>query len=378
MKSFPVPFLRARLVAIFLLSLAAVYGVGLAVSPVSSRRPLALWLPPVALALATLAGAALMDRLFTILDRAGRGRLRLIGWVTYAFVLLMVLLGILTGERGQQAVRMGGGVMRIAQGVFLLLAGLGRGYLGAVMNAFALTCVAVLGGGPAAAGAVALHAGLLVFFLVADHHARLLSDYPVDAAPEAGPILLRAAGLGAALAAGLALFFAIVPCAPYAPLMTRAGVHPALPQDQLWALVRDLVLLVIVSGLAFWGVLWLGGGRGRDPAAIPSRKVAAQRVTVPRPSSPPPPDLPDPQGWRARIVRLYVRLAEQLSRLGVRRRPAQTPREFAQALAPAGAAETLTDLFVRARYGDREPGEADFEAASSATAEILNHFRGRK
>ena len=101
-------------------------------------------------------------------------------------------------------------------------------------------------------------------------------------------------------------------------------------------------------------------------------------LAEPVPVAPSLADVADPQGWRARIVKAYVRLAGQLARLGVRRTPAQTPREFAQALAPAAAAESLTDLFVRARYGDAEPGEAEFHAASAAVAEILDHFRGKR
>ncbi len=378
MKRPPVAFLRARLAALFLLSLAAVYGLGVALAPVSMRRSLQVAWPPVALAAATLGGAAIMDRLFTIVDRAGRSRLQFLGWVMYGFLVLIVALGIFSGEKGQDAVRKGAGMMRIAQVAFLLLAGLGRGHLGAILNSFVMTCVAALGGGPAAAVAIAAHAGLVVFFLVADHHARLLTDYPVDAAPPSGPVLRHAALLGAAMAGALALFFWLVPCEPYAPLMTRGGVPRGVSPDQAWELVRDLVGLAILAGLAFWLVLWLGGGRARETEAPASRNVAARRASEPRAASIPPPDVPDPQGWRARIVKLYVRLAEQLSRLGVRRRAAQTPLEFCRALSPGAAASALTDLFTRARYGDRELAEEDFNAASAAGAEILGHFRGRK
>ena len=268
--------------------------------------------------------------------------------------------------------------MRFAQVAFLLFAGLGRGHLGALMNAFAMTCVAALGGGPAAAVAVAAHAGILAFFLGADHHARLLTDYPVDVPPEPGPVLRGAVLAGASMAGGLALFFWLVPCSPYAPLMNRAGAPVPVTPEQAWALVRDLVGLVVLAGLAFWLVLWVGGGRGGEAEPMASRNVAARREVEPLPAPPPPPDVPDPQGWRARIVKLYVRLVEQVSRLGVRREPDQTPREFSRRLLPEGAAAALTDLFMRARYGDRELAEADFDAASAAGTEIIDHFRGRK
>ena len=378
MRRTPVAFLRARLVALFLLSLAAVYGLGAAVAPISTRRPLQLAWPPVALGIATLGGAALMDRLYAIVDRGGRGRIQFIGWLMYGFLVLMVVLGIFSGENGQEAVRNGAGMMRFVQIPLLLFAGLGRGHLGAIVNAFVMTCVAALGGGPAAALAVAAHAGLLIFFLVSDHHARLLTDYPVDSIPPAGPILGGGTLAGLALAGALGLFFWLVPCEPYAPLMTRGGIARGVPPDQAWSLIRDLVILALLAGLAFWLVLWLGGGGSRDVPTPESRTVSARRASEPRAASVPPPDVPDPKGWRARIVKLYVRLVEQLSRLGVRRGATQTPREFSRALSPQGAAAALTEIFGRARYGDRELTEEDFHAASAASAEILSHFRGRK
>ena len=377
MRNLPEAFLRARLVALFLLSLSAVYGVTLGWSPRTLREPASIaW--PVSLVLATLGGAILMDRLFAFVDRVGRSRLQLLGWVTYGFLLLLVILGVMSGARGQGSVRVGAGAMRFAQVAFLLFAGLGRGYIGAIVNAFALTCVAALAGGAAAAMAVASHAGMLVFFLVADHHARLLADYPVESPPESGPILIRALGGAGALTAAISIFFYFVPCLPYAPLMGPSGAAHSLPSEQVWGLLRDLVGLMVLAGLALWLVLRLSGGRGRDAGEVLSQRVGARRAIEPLPPAAPPPDVPDPRGWRARIVKLYVRLAERLSRQGLRRKPTQTPREFAQALAPASAAESLTELFMRARYGDRELGEADFNAASSAGEQILAHFRGRR
>lgn len=379
MRSPPVAFLRARLVALYLLSVSAVDGVGLGLAPVSSRHPLWIVLPPIVLAAATLGGAALMDRLFSVVDRAGRGRLQLLAWVIYGFVLVMVLAGLLTGERGQGAVRTGAGAMRLAQAGFLLFAGLGRGYLGAITNAFALTCVATLGGGAVATAALSAHAGLLAFFLVADHHARLFTDYPVDVPPRSGGVLLRAAAVGGALSGAIALFSLGVPFEPYAPLVSpRGGAAHGLPREQVWELFGYLVGVTVLAGAGLWLALRLGSGRGGESGPAPAARVAARRVAEPVAAAPPLGDAADPQGWRARIVKAYVRLTGQLARLGVRRTPAQTPREFAQALAPAAAAESLTDLFVRARYGDAEPGESEFHAASAAVAQILDHFRGQK
>jgi hypothetical protein len=52
-KRMPVAFLRARLAALFLLSLSAVYGVGLALAPAKMHRPVQLAWPPLVLAAAT-------------------------------------------------------------------------------------------------------------------------------------------------------------------------------------------------------------------------------------------------------------------------------------------------------------------------------------
>lgn len=375
MRQAPLPFLRARLAALFLLSLAAVYGMGLSLAPVTMRRPLQMIWPPLALGAATYAGAAILDRLYSLVDRSGRGRIQLVGWILYGALLFLVTMGLFSGESGRDAVRTGAQLMRFAQPAFLLFAGMGRSYLGAILNAFAMTCLAALGGGPAAALAVAAHAGLMSFFLVADHHARLLSDYPVDEAPRAAPVLMRALLASLAMAAALLLFFWIVPCEPYAPLMTRSGAGATVPPEQAWRLIRDLVAIAVLAGLAFWLILWLGGGRSREVDTAAPRKVAARRETVPGAAPAAASVRPDPQDWRAKIVRIYVRLAEQLSKLGVRRKPCDTPMEFARSLAPEGAAASLTELFTRARYGDRDLAESDVQAASRAGAEILDHFR---
>src|SRR5215470_16173756 len=104
--------------ALFLLSLASVYGVTVGFSPKLLLETYSMAWPPVALAAATLAGAALMDRFLAFVDRAGRARLQLLGWGTYASILLLVIAGIVAGERGQQAIRTGAGAMQLAQIAF--------------------------------------------------------------------------------------------------------------------------------------------------------------------------------------------------------------------------------------------------------------------
>lgn len=317
-----------------------------------------------------------MDRFYLLVDRAGRSRFQMLGWVSYGFVLLLVGGGIMAGARGEQAVRNGAGILRLAQIAFLLFAGLGRGYIGAIVNAFVLTCLAALGGGAAATMSIVSHAGLLVFFLVADYHARLFTDYPVEQPPDAGSVLVRAVVAAGALMVAVSTVFFFVPCEPYAPLVGPKAASLGVSRDQVWEIVRNLIGLMVLAGLAFWLVLRLGGGRGREGGELPPAGVSARRRTELGTVSSPPPDVAHPQGWRAQIVKLYVRLAERLSRMGVRRSPAQTPLEFARKLAPVPAAESLTDVFMRARYGDRDLTESDFSSASQASSRILDHFRG--
>ena len=83
--------------------------------------------------------------------------------------------------------------------------------------------MSVLAGGPGAALSVALHAGLVAFFLAADHPARMLTEYPVGGMPRAGPILAQGAVPALAIAAGLGACFWAFPPAPYAPLRPVAG-----------------------------------------------------------------------------------------------------------------------------------------------------------
>jgi hypothetical protein len=81
--------------------------------------------------------------------------------------------------------------------------------------------------------------------------------------------------------------------------------------------------------------------------------------------------------WRARIVAIYSKTMEQLTKWGRRRKAFQTPREFSRTLAPEAAAVELADLFGRARYGPDDVTEAEYERVSRACREILEHHRRR-
>jgi hypothetical protein len=368
------PFLRARLVALFLLSTGAVYGAYLGWDPAQLLRPGPLAWPPVAMGLAVLGGAALQDRLFATAERVGRGRLRLVGGVGHGGVLFLTLLGILAGE--PSPVASGIVLMMLLQPLLLLLAGLGRGFLGVLLNSLALTMVASLGGGVRASTAVTAHAGLLVFFLAADHAARKLSDYPVETVPPPGPVLGQALVPGVLATGLLSGLFALVPPAPYTPLK-RAGATQPLPSGELASILLELGVILGMAGLVFYLVLRFATGRGRAEGEAVAEKVLARAASESAPLPRPPEGVVEDGSWRAKIIRLYVRLTRQLGGLGVRRRPDQTPREYARKLAPEPAAGELTEVFMRARYGDRDLAEAEFKAAQAASQAILNRLRGR-
>jgi hypothetical protein len=375
MKRFPEAFLRARLVALYLISLGAVSGSLLAWRPDRAFEPLPLLWPPVLLGAAAAAGAALHERFSGLGDRHVRVRVRSLTALAYGALLLVVTMGLLAGSRG--AAEDGVAALRFLQPLFLLLAGFGRGHQGTLVNAFALTASSLLAGGPGAAASATLLGSLLPFFLTADHAVRMLSEFPVEEMPPAREVLGRGILPSLAVAAGLAVFFWLVPPGPYAPLR-RSGAMSSLPADRLVGLLGNLVMVAVVSTAAFYLLLRFGGGGRGTSAAEPSAEIVpARRKAEPRSGAPYREPAPSPKEWRTRIVALYLRTGEQLAKWGLRRRPWQTPREFARTLAPAGPAAQLADLVSLARYGRDELTEADYDRAIRASRELLEHHRRR-
>jgi hypothetical protein len=324
---------------------------------------------------ATLAGAAIYERLSALVDRHLRARLRSVTGLAYGGCLFLITLGLLVGHR--DAAEGGVAILQGLQVAFLLLAGFGRGYFGAVLNAFVLTSTSVLAGGPGAAISVTLHGALLAFFLVADHGARALTEYPVETMPRPAPMLLRGLLPAVGIAAALAAWFWFFPAAPYAPLQ-RAGAIPPVSVDRIAGLLGNLFFVAVVSAVTVYLVLRLGGsgkaadGDGPVVAIVQARRRSEKGAGAGYVETP-----PSPEEWRSRIVKVYVRTTQQLAKWGRRRRPFQTAGEFARTLVPAGPAAELTELFSRARYGSGEMTEAEFDTASRASREILDHHRRR-
>ena len=375
MRRQPLEFLRARLLALYLLSLAAVYGSMIAWrSDLARSWALLLW-PPAVLGVAALGGAAIHERLAALADRHVRARIRSVAAIAYGGALFLVCLGLLVGHR--DAAEGGVTMLQGLQSAFLLLAGFGRGHFGTILNAFVLSSTSILAGGPGAAISATLHGGLLAFFLTADYAARALSEYPVDVAPRPAPVLARGAVQAALVAGALAAWFWFFPATPYAPLQ-RAGAIPDVPVDRIAGLLGNLLLVAVVSAVTVYLVLRLGTGgknvEGDVPviAIVQARRRTQQGAGAAFVEKP-----PGPKEWRSRIVKIYVRTTRQLAKWGRRRRSFQTAAEFARTLAPAGGAAELTELFTRARYGSEEMTEAEFDRASRASREILDHHRGR-
>jgi hypothetical protein len=378
MRRAPLSLLRARLLALFAFSLVATYGSALALHPGRLERPVERIWPAAALAAGALGGAALQDRLAFWVERAGRARLQAAGWLIWGAVFLALVLGAFLGARGREAVDASVTLLRVSQPAFLLLAGLGRGSVGALANAFVLSGSAALGGGIAAALTLTAGSGFLAFFLGVDHHARQFSDYPVDSAPGEGAALRRSARWALGIALPLAVFFAAVPPRPYAPFEAAAPGGPGLPPDRLAELLGHLFLIAVLASAGFYLLLRFGTRGGGAAPEGRVEKVAARRK--PEPAPPPAATVPAGPvgGWRSRIVRLFLRTAERLGRLGRRRRPEQTAFEYARTLPWPDAARALAELFVRARYGPEEPSEADYQAAVRASRDVLDRARGSR
>jgi hypothetical protein len=361
-------FLRARLAALYLLSLTSCVAALAAWRPGWIDGPVRPWIAAGVLAAAALAGQASHDKLSLLADRLGRGRFRSAGASAHGAVVALGLLGLFvrSPQASESAVR---GLV-VFQPLFLLLAGLGRSHQGTLLNAAALTLFAALAGGPLAAGAVIACATLTLVFLAADHHARLLTEYPVAEAPGPGLLWREAIPAAAALGGLLALFFAAVPPKPFAafvPVMPAASMPPEL----LTRLLLQLLGLAFFAGLLFYLLLRVSGRLGEGAAEPEHEQAVARRRAEPAPAAAAAPPEPPVTGVRAQVIRLYLKVLEQLARRGRPRRPHQTPAEFARGLEPAVEAGALTGLFVRARYGRDEMSDDDLRRADEAARAVL-------
>jgi hypothetical protein len=107
------------------------------------------------------------------------------------------------------------------------------------------------------------------------------------------------------------------------------------------------------------------------PEAIEARSQDEARVEMPEAE-----ESVASRGRRGRVVRAYVAFLKEAARLAQRRRPSQTPAEYAAALGePAGPLARLTRLFVAARYGPVEPEEDEAREAERTAQAVVTALR---
>jgi hypothetical protein len=359
----------ARSLALYGLSVSAGAGVALAWPGQGD----ATWgLAGAALGLA--AAQVLGDGLSPWLEGAlgPRARLKARSWVGVLYAGT-VLLGLALVALEPRLLRPAGILFLLLQGLFLLGGPALGGAVLAVANAFVLVFLVSFRGGPVAAACVTGSLGLLVFFLTLDHFARQLSWYPHRDISLTGVALRQAAAVAAPLVLGLSLFFALHPPAPYSRL-PLPDADPATRSEQVAQAYRRLILLAIAGGASVFLATRLFR---RDPKEEPPREELVEPQRGQEEALPhPPPRRRVYAGTRGRVVRAYLRVLSQGPRLGLRLRASLTPRQIAAYLRhPAAAVATLTTLFLEARYGPEEPGEADAREAEAAAGSILTRTR---
>jgi hypothetical protein len=157
-----------------------------------------------------------------------------------------------------------------------------------------------------------------------------------------------------------------------------------LPPDRVEALRAEItvayqrvILLGLIGASLVLGLarLFRRGEAQRQPTL---ESVEAETVSDEALPEPPRRRPPDYAGARGRIVRLYVAILAQAERRGLLRKPGHTPEELRKLMKePAGPITTLTELFVRSRYGAGEPGDREVAEAERAAASVLAAFRKR-
>jgi hypothetical protein len=296
-------------------------------------------------------------------DFATRTKIAVPVTLVYSGTILLLVAGV-TGPQPdlwRGAVRL----LVFFQCGFLLVAGTPGGAIAARVNAMVLVCVAIVAGGLTAAGAAVGLAGLVMVWLAVDHEA------------VRGGSVLRGwfTGLAAGAIAGGALagvFFLLPPRAYRKAPPPPVVIDPARLAEVYVALLRAFAVLLVVVVAAVVILRWLMRRRG---GAAESTRVGAALAVRRRP-------LAHAQetssggameGWRGRVVRLYLALLRQLARRGVLRRPDQTALEFARRL--PDPAHDLAVVFGRARYGPSDVAEEDYRAAFRMAREVWNAVR---
>jgi hypothetical protein len=271
-------------------------------------------------------------------------------------------------------------VVSILTGVhpgLLILVGLGRGPGAILLNVTVLAFFACLPGGLLAGLTATAVVALLGCFLVFDHWSRTISAYRAGRGPWLALAIDDVARSVLPIVLGLILFLLVLP--PAAAPGFRGEIR-RVGQAEFDARATRLVVVLWVGGATL--VYLVGRFLKRPPReskavleVVEPIRENVERIPVPPEGSPVAAD-PGPRG---QVVRAYLRFLREAARAGLRREPSLTPGEFARIVRePAGALASLTETFVRARYGPHEPSATDVLVAERESDAVVMALRSRQ
>jgi MFS family permease len=345
--------------------------------------PMALAGWAVALAVALLLGERLGEA-FEVIDARRRDRMAVfLGTLQLSVLVLGLVLAV--GSPTPGLLRF---LTNLLSGFMLLVLGLARltpqprGVLG---HAVALVALAGLHGEALGAWAAGATLALVGLYVGLDHHAQLIAAHRLELGPHTARALLLTARvvLPVALAVGLGVYSA-APQPRLSPLPEAVddGYRPLKekPERELdRRALRAMVLAGLVGAVAVYFVgRWIVRSKPGERKSIETPESLRGALEAIRPERAQSRGLPHYGGHRGRIVRAYLGLLRGAERAGFPKRPAETPDEFAAALAePREPLVAATSAFVLARYGPLGVGEADLASAEQGAAAVLDHLRRR-
>jgi hypothetical protein len=350
----------ARLATLYVLSLLTAASAAVAWG---RADPLHLALLAGGLALAVLLGTFLAGALSAVGSASLRRRARLL-----ALVLVPVpsLMGVAVAF---SAPRLAGGVTSTFVLVQIALVLISEAFgleLLVLWGSLVLALVAVAGGRIHGAVGLTGFLALVGIYLALDHVLRRLALWPHAAAPAPGLVVRE--GLSALSLPVILLVAALAVLPAPSPAETRAALELAAPE--VGSAYRWL-LLVVLAGTGSL-VIALRGLRPGGSEASPLVEMPESHVEADELLEGPPDDQGRYAPARERIILVYVRLLARAREAGLRLDASLTPREIqARLRRPEAALDTLTALFMDARYGPDEPEETAVDRAETAAREIV-------
>jgi hypothetical protein len=360
---------RARLLALYLVSLVAAASADLAWQPPSLLRLVGL---AAGLGLALSLGTLLADALSAVGSAGVRLRARLLALV---LVPLPSLLAVAVAWTAPSLAPLAASALVLVQAALLLVGeSLGLTLL-ALWGALFLSLVAAARGG--LPGAVAF-ASLLVLAGVCfalDHAISRLAIRP--GVPGPTPVRVVADALRLLAVPALLLVLSLWLAPSWSPA-TSAGAGVRLPEAPE---VRRAYQWLVLAALAGMGALtlvlrWL---RGREGEAPPLAELAETQVVAEELLDPPSLDDARYSAPRGRVIRAYLRFLARAREAGLRLDRCLTPREIERRVVrPEQPLDQLTALFMDARYGPVEPSPDAVRLADAASSAVCATLRRRR